>query len=200
VSRGFLARSESGAAPRCDRGGCGALRSLGIAFLVIWVTFHCFFPRGRNGALPATVHLLDTPNIAWKEWFGWSKLHKSAKLIRLNAVAQVVVGVDANSTGEVQDRRGYPASARLGDSEIDLHNRTWLRLRRIHYRCGDRHGGHGLHQWMMIGAQGGKQIYARSLRESWSAALSAFQAAPRKTIIAENSIHTIKPIAAASPP
>jgi hypothetical protein len=56
-----------------------------------------------------------------------------------------------------------------------------------------------LHQWMMIGAQGGKQIYARSLRESWSAALSAFQAAPRKTIIAENSIHTIKPIAAASP-
>ncbi len=31
-------------------------------------------------------------------------------------------------------------------------------------------------------------------------ALSAFQAAPTKTIIAENSIHTIKPIAAASPP
>jgi hypothetical protein len=30
-------------------------------------------------------------------------------------------------------------------------------------------------------------------------ALSAFQAAPRKTIITENSIHTIKPIAAATP-
>jgi hypothetical protein len=30
--------------------------------------------------------------------------------------------------------------------------------------------------------------------------LSAFQAAPRKTIIAENSIHTIKPNTAASPP
>ena len=30
--------------------------------------------------------------------------------------------------------------------------------------------------------------------------VSAFQAAPRKTIIANNSIHIIKPIAAASPP
>jgi len=46
------------------------------------------------------------------------------------------------------DRHGYPASERLGYSEIDLHNRTWLRLRRIHYRCGDRHGGPRLHQWM----------------------------------------------------
>jgi hypothetical protein len=35
---------------------------------------------------------------------------------------------------------------------------------------------------------------------SGRAALSAFQAAPRKTIIAESSIHAIKPIAAASPP
>ncbi len=49
-------------------------------------------------------------------------------------------------------------------------------------------------------AWGGKQIYAWLLRASWSAAFSAFQAAPRKTIIVENSIHTIKPIAAASPP
>ena len=32
------------------------------------------------------------------------------------------------------------------------------------------------------------------------AALSAFQAAPRKTIIADSSIQAIKPIAAASPP
>lgn len=35
--------------------------------------------------------------------------------------------------------------------------------------------------------------------QSDCAALSAFQAAPRKTIITENSIHTIKPIAAATP-
>jgi hypothetical protein len=34
--------------------------------------------------------------------------------------------------------------------------------------------------------------------QSDCAALSAFQAAPRKTIITENSIHTIKPIAANS--
>ena len=36
--------------------------------------------------------------------------------------------------------------------------------------------------------------------EMYVQVLSAFQATPRKTIIAENSIHTIKPIAAASPP
>jgi hypothetical protein len=36
--------------------------------------------------------------------------------------------------------------------------------------------------------------------EMYAQVLSAFQATPRKTIIAENSIHTIKPIAAASPP
>jgi hypothetical protein len=38
---------------------------------------------------------------------------------------------------------------------------------------------------------------SRVLPETQSdcAALSAFQAAPRKTIITENSIHTIKPIA-----
>jgi hypothetical protein len=36
--------------------------------------------------------------------------------------------------------------------------------------------------------------------EMYDQVLSAFQATPRKTIIAENSIHTIKPIAAASPP
>jgi hypothetical protein len=35
---------------------------------------------------------------------------------------------------------------------------------------------------------------------SGRAALFAFQAARRKTIIAESSIHTIKPIAAAGPP
>jgi hypothetical protein len=36
--------------------------------------------------------------------------------------------------------------------------------------------------------------------EMYAQVLSAFQATPRKTIIAESSIHTIKPIAAASPP
>ena len=44
----------------------------------------------------------------------------------------------------------------------------------------------------LIGRVPSEEIYAQ--------VLSAFQATPRKTIIAENSIHTIKPIAAASPP
>jgi hypothetical protein len=38
-----------------------------------------------------------------------------------------------------------------------------------------------------------------SLAQSQLDQVSAFQAAPRKTIITENSIHTIKPIAAATP-
>jgi hypothetical protein len=35
TSGGFLARSESGGAPGCDKGGWGALRSLGIDLLLI---------------------------------------------------------------------------------------------------------------------------------------------------------------------
>ena len=42
--RGFLARSESVAAPGYDSGGCGALRSLGIGLLVVWVW------RNKNAA------------------------------------------------------------------------------------------------------------------------------------------------------
>src|ERR1700684_3657135 len=33
-SGGLLARSESGIAPECDRGGCEALRSVGVGLLV----------------------------------------------------------------------------------------------------------------------------------------------------------------------
>src|ERR1700730_10448180 len=45
ASGGLLARSESGVAPRCDRGGWGALRSLGSGLSVIWVIFHCFLSK-----------------------------------------------------------------------------------------------------------------------------------------------------------
>jgi hypothetical protein len=38
-----LARSESGIAPACDRGGCGALRSFGVS-LLIRLIFH--YPIG----------------------------------------------------------------------------------------------------------------------------------------------------------
>jgi hypothetical protein len=51
ASDGFLARSESGVAPGYDRGGWGALCSLGIGLLVIWVIFHCCFPRGQSSGL-----------------------------------------------------------------------------------------------------------------------------------------------------
>ncbi len=37
ASGGLLARSESAVAPRCDRGGCGDLRSLRVSFLVLRV-------------------------------------------------------------------------------------------------------------------------------------------------------------------
>jgi hypothetical protein len=46
-SGGLLARSESGIAPACDRGGWGALRSLGIGLLVPWVIVSTF-PRGQR--------------------------------------------------------------------------------------------------------------------------------------------------------
>ncbi len=49
--RGFLARSQSEAAPGYDSGGCGAFRSLDIGLSVIWVIIHCFFPRGQSSAL-----------------------------------------------------------------------------------------------------------------------------------------------------
>src|ERR1700730_2505312 len=35
-SRGLLARSESGTASACDKGGWGELRSLGTGLLVLW--------------------------------------------------------------------------------------------------------------------------------------------------------------------
>jgi hypothetical protein len=36
-SGGLLARSESGIAPACDKGGWGELRSLGTGLLVLWL-------------------------------------------------------------------------------------------------------------------------------------------------------------------
>ena len=45
ASGGFLARSESGIDPRCDKGGWGALRSLGIGLLVIEVIFVLFLSK-----------------------------------------------------------------------------------------------------------------------------------------------------------
>ena len=45
---------------------------------------------------------------------------------------------------------------------------------------------------VLIGGVRSEEIYAQ--------VLSAFQATPRKTVIVENSIHTIQPIAAANPP
>ena len=51
TSGGLLARSESAGAPACERGGCGALRSLGVS-LLIGLILH--YPRG----LPSPVHLL----------------------------------------------------------------------------------------------------------------------------------------------
>src|ERR1039458_10014176 len=49
-SGGLLARSESGIAPACDRGGWGALRSLGAGLFVLWL-ISCFLPRSQSSAL-----------------------------------------------------------------------------------------------------------------------------------------------------
>jgi hypothetical protein len=57
-----------------------------------------------------------------------------------------------------------------------------------------------IHQYAVKDAGHAALIGRIRSEEMYAQVLSAFQATPRKTIIAENSIHTIKPIAAASPP
>ena len=76
MSRGFLARSESGAAPRCDRGGWGALCSVGIGLLAPWVIVFCFL-RARASRFATTVHRLDRYTIGLEEWLRRSELHSS---------------------------------------------------------------------------------------------------------------------------
>jgi len=58
VSRGFLARSESGVEPGYDKGGWGALRSLGIGLLLIWLILHCFFPEEARAAPSLRIFIL----------------------------------------------------------------------------------------------------------------------------------------------
>src|SRR4029077_11866944 len=53
ASGGFLARSESGTAPACSRGGWGALRNFGIGLLVVWLIFGGVFQRGKQPPPPA---------------------------------------------------------------------------------------------------------------------------------------------------
>ena len=56
----FLARSESGVDPGCDRGGWEAVRSFGIGLLVIRDMFDRFFPRGLGTPLAASVISVGT--------------------------------------------------------------------------------------------------------------------------------------------
>ena len=78
--RGFLARSESAAAPGYDGGGCGALRSLGIRFLVIWVIVHCSFQEAteQRPSLSSFSLLDQIQHSAWKRTgSAGSELHSS---------------------------------------------------------------------------------------------------------------------------
>ena len=47
TSGGFFARSESGGAPRCNNGGWGALRSLGVGLLLLRGVSTHFFLRAQ---------------------------------------------------------------------------------------------------------------------------------------------------------
>jgi len=77
ASGGFLARSESGTAPACARGGWGALRNLGIGLLVIWLIFDRFLSGRRAPPLAAWAHRFDKYSIGSERIGGWSELHSS---------------------------------------------------------------------------------------------------------------------------
>ena len=59
TSAGFLARSESGGAPRCDNGGCAALRSLGVGLLLLRY-ISTLLSDSPNLSFASTVQPLDT--------------------------------------------------------------------------------------------------------------------------------------------
>src|SRR5664279_6075700 len=62
---GVLERSESGVAPRCDRGGWGVLRSVGVALFVIWVIVDFLSKWGGQCFLDSD-YLLDRYRIGFK--------------------------------------------------------------------------------------------------------------------------------------
>ena len=61
-SSGLWARSESGIAPACDRGGWGALRSLSIGLLVLWL-IQVSFREARAVPFATTGHPHDRYSI-----------------------------------------------------------------------------------------------------------------------------------------
>jgi hypothetical protein len=63
TSEGFLARSESWVAPGCDSGGCGAVRSLGI----VWVLFIGFHERTHGSAASSTYSIGLESGLRWSE-------------------------------------------------------------------------------------------------------------------------------------
>jgi hypothetical protein len=50
-----------------DSGGCGALCSLGIGLLMIWVIVHCFFQEARAARFAASVLLPDRYSIVERQ-------------------------------------------------------------------------------------------------------------------------------------
>jgi hypothetical protein len=120
ASGGFWARSASGVAPGYDRGGWGALRSLGIGLLMTWLIFYCLFPEAR--VAPFTAATCSSPR---------SKQHRLRKsgsdgpnctvlrqLVLLNRRAR---GSTAARSAGLHDKHGY--------------------ARGEHCHCGDRHDG-----------------------------------------------------------
>jgi hypothetical protein len=113
-SGGLLARSESGVAPGRDRGGCGALCSLGLLLLVIWIIFHCFFTKeARAASFAATVHLLEIYSIRLESMVRLFHTAQFSQLIWLNAVAQVVVGLMQTAQRKRLQRSSPPSAKRF---------------------------------------------------------------------------------------
>ena len=66
TSAGFLARSESGGAPRCDNGGWASSTQSGCRLIALAIHIHALLSESPNLSFASTVQPLDT-EWAWRE-------------------------------------------------------------------------------------------------------------------------------------
>jgi hypothetical protein len=95
--RGFLARSESGAAPLRDRRRLGRLAQFGYRFIAM-SHFRLFFRRTSTKCPSQQLFVSSIDySVGFEEWLGWSKLHRSDN--NLAALIDSIAGRNARTLG-----------------------------------------------------------------------------------------------------